>query len=55
MTDVQPSEDEMVEEAVDATPETEPTSQQLEDEGDIAADYIEEFLDICDIDGDIDG
>ncbi|MDQ1580355.1 MAG: spoIIIJ-associated protein [Microbacteriaceae bacterium] len=32
----------------------EPTSAQLEDEGDIAADYIEEFLDICDIDGDID-
>lgn len=24
------------------------------DDGDIAADYIEEFLDICDIDGDID-
>jgi spoIIIJ-associated protein len=32
----------------------EPTSAQLEDEGDTAADYIEEFLDICDIDGDID-
>lgn len=31
-----------------------PTASQLEDEGDIAADYIEEFLDICDIDGDID-
>ncbi|MCU1477151.1 MAG: DNA-binding protein [Subtercola sp.] len=26
----------------------------LEDEGDIAADYIEELLDICDLDGDID-
>jgi spoIIIJ-associated protein len=25
-----------------------------EDEGDIAADYIEELLDICDLDGDID-
>src|ERR1700710_2226102 len=25
----------------------------LEDEGDIAADYIEELLDICDLDGDI--
>jgi spoIIIJ-associated protein len=34
--------------------EGEPTGAQLEDEGDIAADYIEEFLDICDIDGDID-
>ncbi|MDQ1609834.1 MAG: spoIIIJ-associated protein [Microbacteriaceae bacterium] len=32
----------------------EPTAAELEDEGDIAADYIEEFLDICDIDGDID-
>jgi len=30
------------------------TSDQLEREGDIAADYIEEFLDICDLDGDID-
>jgi spoIIIJ-associated protein len=27
---------------------------QLEQEGDIAADYIEELLDICDLDGDID-
>lgn len=31
-----------------------PTAGQLEEEGDIAADYIEEFLDICDLDGDID-
>lgn len=31
-----------------------PTIDQLEHEGDIAADYIEEFLDICDLDGDID-
>lgn len=28
--------------------------EQLEQEGDVAADYIEEFLDICDLDGDID-
>jgi spoIIIJ-associated protein len=27
---------------------------RLEEEGDIAADYIEELLDICDLDGDID-
>jgi spoIIIJ-associated protein len=27
---------------------------QLEEEGDFAADYIEELLDICDLDGDID-
>ncbi len=31
-----------------------PTVDQLEQEGDAAADYIEEFLDICDLDGDID-
>lgn len=31
-----------------------PTQGQLDQEGDIAADYIEEFLDICDLDGDID-
>lgn len=30
------------------------SSAQLEEEGDIAADYIEELLDICDLDGDID-
>jgi spoIIIJ-associated protein len=32
----------------------EPTEQELIDEGDIAADYIEELLDIADLDGDID-
>ena len=32
----------------------EPTADQLDREGDIAADYIEELLDITDIDGDID-
>ncbi len=31
-----------------------PTDEQLVDEGDIAADYIEELLDIADLDGDID-
>ncbi|WP_085367443.1 R3H domain-containing nucleic acid-binding protein [Leifsonia sp. NCR5] len=31
-----------------------PTADQLDQEGDIAADYIEELLDIADIDGDID-
>lgn len=37
-------------------PEMDATSriQQLEEEGDIAADYLEELLDIADIDGDID-
>ena len=32
---------------------TAPTAGQLEEEGDIAADYIEELLDIADLDGDI--
>jgi spoIIIJ-associated protein len=31
-----------------------PTAHQLEVEGDVAADYIEELLDIADLDGDID-
>lgn len=49
MTDV--TEDEKVPaESVDA----EFTDAELVDEGDIAADYIEELLDITDIDGDID-
>ena len=30
------------------------TIEQLEEEGDIAADYLEELLDITDLDGDID-
>ncbi|MEY2849584.1 MAG: hypothetical protein RI885_2251 [Actinomycetota bacterium] len=30
------------------------TAAQLEEEGDVAADYIEELLDITDLDGDID-
>ena len=40
--------------AADASADDSPTLGQLEQEGDIAADYIEEFLDICDLDGDID-
>ncbi len=31
-----------------------PTLAELENEGDVAADYIEELLDICDLDGDLD-
>lgn len=31
-----------------------PAARQLEAEGDVAADYIEELLDIADLDGDID-
>ena len=30
-----------------------PSASQLEDEGDVAADYIEELLDIADLDGDL--
>ncbi|TFD70944.1 DNA-binding protein [Cryobacterium gelidum] len=40
--------------APSVAPEAPLTTDQLEREGDIAADYIEEFLDICDLDGDID-
>ena len=35
-------------------PRAEVSIKQLEDEGDIAADYLEELLDIFDLDGDID-
>lgn len=39
---------------VDPTIESDaPSPSQLEEEGDIAADYIEELLDITDLDGDI--
>lgn len=34
--------------------ESKPTVARLENEGDIAADYLEELLDIADLDGDID-
>ena len=54
MTDTQTPETELL---ATETPETEttdaPTAGQLEEEGDIAADYIEELLDITDLDGDI--
>jgi spoIIIJ-associated protein len=38
----------------EATTETPATVSELEREGDIAADFIEELLDICDLDGDLD-
>ncbi|GAA1140942.1 protein jag [Nesterenkonia lutea] len=38
---------------LESTPETAPT-EGATDEGDIAADYLEELLDIVDLDGDID-
>jgi len=47
--------DENVIEIADLTDTAEaPSEQQLVEEGDIAADYIEELLDLADIDGDID-
>ncbi|MGN7800060.1 Jag family protein [Leifsonia sp. 22587] len=63
MTDVQTSSPEpvdaaendvLVEESEGSTEGTELAPADLDREGDIAADYIEELLDIADIDGDID-
>ncbi|MCC3281779.1 protein jag [Arthrobacter caoxuetaonis] len=47
---------EHVEESVEELPEAAEggTVSRLEEEGDVAADYLEELLDIADIDGDID-
>jgi spoIIIJ-associated protein len=42
------------EDAAEGRNQAEPTTSELETEGDIAADYIEELLDIADLDGDID-
>ncbi|GGV39809.1 spoIIIJ-associated protein [Paenarthrobacter nicotinovorans] len=45
----------VTEEQDDSQEETQSkTASRLEEEGDIAADYLEELLDIADIDGDID-
>lgn len=41
------------ENVVERAERTEPTVEQLENEGDVAADFIEELLDIADIDGDL--
>ncbi len=41
-------------EAVDGSDTSSAAVKQLEEEGDIAADYLEELLDIFDLDGDID-
>lgn len=45
--------DGVVEEQADATPRPSKV-ERLENEGDIAADYLEELLDIADLDGDLD-
>jgi spoIIIJ-associated protein len=47
-TPIAPADTEAPTEATDV-----PTTGQLEEEGEIAADYIEELLDITDLDGDI--
>ena len=43
-----------VAESTEATESSETNTKALEEEGDIAADYLEELLDIFDLDGDID-
>ncbi|GAB3542469.1 single-stranded DNA-binding protein [Arthrobacter tecti] len=51
------STDNMQDETIDSAneeAEEESPAQSVEDEGDVAADYLEELLDIADIDGDID-
>jgi spoIIIJ-associated protein len=40
--------------AEEAAPEGASRTERLENEGDIAADYLEELLDIADLDGDLD-
>src|SRR5437870_4724752 len=46
--------DEHEAEAAEEQPTKGTTGSRLEEEGDVAADYLEELLDIADIDGDID-
>ena len=53
MTDLTETETTEVENPVVEGEVDAPTAGQLEEEGDIAADYIEELLDITDLDGDI--
>ena len=55
-TDEQPRESTSdVDQAADGADATRPSRlEELENEGDIAADYLEELLDIADLDGDLD-
>jgi spoIIIJ-associated protein len=49
------AEEPQAEDEVEEQGETQPTLQsRLEEEGDVAADYLEELLDIADLDGDLD-
>lgn len=58
MSELSPQDDDVVTDVDSEGParpaDRERTIAQLEEEGDIAADYIEELLDITDLDGDID-
>jgi spoIIIJ-associated protein len=49
-----PESTEVVEETVDTAKKVPKSVAKLEEEGDIAADYLEGLLDIADLDGDID-
>ena len=54
-TDVDETSDEAIEETEETDEESTPDQLKLlEQEGDIAADYLEELLDIADLDGDLD-
>lgn len=55
MTDIDTTEELAAESPATETASSEaPSQQELVEEGDVAADYIEELLDIADLDGDID-
>ena len=54
-TDIEETSDEEAEAATASTTTSGPTRRQLlEREGEVAADFLETLLDICDLDGDID-
>lgn len=53
LTSNEVADDIVIEDESSSTEGDAPSATQLEEEGDIAADYIEELLDITDLDGDI--
>jgi spoIIIJ-associated protein len=48
------AEDQVTETSTESGPATQSRRERLEQEGDIAADYLEELLEIADLDGDLD-
>ena len=52
--DLEPDRDQEPDAADEAAPQDGSRTERLENEGDIAADYLEELLDIADLDGDLD-